>query len=113
MARIYAFAPDGSDARLSVTLYNWSGSLTSNGWTKFPNGLILQWGTGNTYTQISIPLTFPSNKWYTSAIHVGSDSNFNIVAELGRHGDKAIDYFITNYTSNNKNIFISWIAIGN
>ena len=50
MARIYALAPNGSDARLSVSIVGYSGSLSSNGWTKLPNGLILQWIDAESFT---------------------------------------------------------------
>ncbi|MFR3655184.1 MAG: hypothetical protein ACLTXK_05645 [Megamonas funiformis] len=41
------------------------GSLTQNGWVKFSNGLILQWGTGNGYeganpSWYNFPIVFPS-----------------------------------------------------
>jgi hypothetical protein len=65
MAKIYAIAQDGTDATLSLTLLNWSTDLTNNGWTKYPNGLILQWGTcdlgGSTAEGESAYFTFPTN----------------------------------------------------
>ena len=64
MAKIYATAQDGTDARLSITLYNWAGNLANNGWTKFPFGLILQWGVadlgGNKIEGESAYFTFPT-----------------------------------------------------
>lgn len=36
------------------------GSLTQNGWVKFSNGLILQWGR-STKTSVTFPIAFPNN----------------------------------------------------
>lgn len=36
------------------------GSLTQNGWVKFSNGLILQWGRG-AGTNVTFPISFPNN----------------------------------------------------
>jgi len=39
-------------------------STTVNGWTKFPNGLILQWGENyvpqNSYINVTLPITYPN-----------------------------------------------------
>ena len=65
MAKIYATAQDGTDAKLSITLYNWTGNLIANGWNKFPNGLMIQWGIadlgGNKIEGESAYFTFPTN----------------------------------------------------
>ena len=69
MAKIYATAQDGTDAKLSITLYNWTGNLIANGWNKFPNGLMIQWGIadlgGNKIEGESAYFTFPTQFLYS------------------------------------------------
>ena len=43
MAKLYAKAPDGSDALLSIVITGFTQSLQQNGWCKLPNGLLFQW----------------------------------------------------------------------
>ena len=43
MAKLYAKAPDGSDALLSIVITGFTQSLQQNGWCKLPNGLLIQW----------------------------------------------------------------------
>ena len=43
MAKLYAKAPDGSDALLPIVITGFTQSLQQNGWCKLPNGLLFQW----------------------------------------------------------------------
>ena len=43
MAYIYAKSPNGTTQSINIDTMNITGSLVSNGWTKLPNGLIIQW----------------------------------------------------------------------
>ena len=57
MAKLYAKAPDGSDALLSIVITGFTQSLQQNGWCKLPNGLLLQWlRSGNTSS--ALPINF-------------------------------------------------------
>lgn len=56
-------AAQGNDVRFSNLMP--SGNLSENGWTRLPNGLILQWGSlvmsDNRTTTVALPTTFSSN----------------------------------------------------
>jgi hypothetical protein len=77
------------------------GSLTQNGWVKFSNGLILQWGYFNqnsfsdkTYT-VSFPIVFTNTLYIVTAIDKGKgDSSYS-----GGNGGNCIQsYTTTNFT---------------
>lgn len=59
-----------------------TGSLTENGWTKLPNGLIMQWGTltpSSRETEVTLPIKFPNSILNTIA-SIGedfTDSSYN------------------------------------
>ena len=58
MAKLYAKAPDGSDALLSIVITGFTQSLQQNGWCKLPNSLIFQWGQiAPARTRWSFPLS--------------------------------------------------------
>ena len=64
-------AAEGNDARFNNLMP--TGSLSENGWTRLPNGLILQWGS----------LVIPDNRTITIALPTQFTSNFfNITASL-------------------------------
>jgi hypothetical protein len=51
------------------------GSISSNGWTKMPNGLIMQWGLSATTgmsspTTVNFPIEFPNNVFMVSGTMV-------------------------------------------
>ena len=83
MAKLYAKAPDGSDALLSIVITGFTQSLQQNGWCKLPNSLIFQWskafatvlGDTNRYWPPPLETTALS----IQAIHTGNDGNVNIV----------------------------------
>lgn len=53
-----------SDSTLSLASY-FPGTLKSNGWTKLPNDLIFQWGSGvgSSPFTINFPTSFPNSVW--------------------------------------------------
>ena len=95
------------------------GSLSQNGWVKFSNGLILQWGYFNqnsfsdkTYT-VSFPIVFTNTLYIVTAIDKGKgDSSYS-----GGNGGNCIQsYTTTNFTyfsgfdANREGVL--WFAIG-
>ena len=68
MAKLYAKAPDGSDALLSIVITGFTQSLQQNGWCKLPNSLIFQWqiaeDLGNTTYTLNFPISFNSDIYY-------------------------------------------------
>ena len=90
-----------------------TGSLTSNGWTKFPNGLILQWGqnttTGGQYTTISLPIPFPNSFLVGSVNFVEGNAPGGSSLGIAPSGNSAI--VIQNTVGSTQN-GIYWTAIG-
>lgn len=85
--------------------------LEQNGYVKFSNGLILQWGfvvTGNANndTTIRFPIAFPAS-CYTIVAHHVADTNYAnpCVTSFSR-----IDFKF--YNENNRGTHFTWIAIG-
>lgn len=97
-----------------VNINDWTFSAASNGYTKLPNGLILQWGlnTGigaSTYT-FNLPLTFPSNFFHIFA----SSRSFTYEPQYGNSvGGLPVSLsqykLFCEYGSSD----VSWLAIGN
>ena len=89
--------PPASDSSTKIATTNWvnskitsssiTGSLATNGWTKLPNGLIIQWGRfatsgyryGNSFT-VNFPTAFP-----TACLSVAQ--NTDIRQGIGNKGD--------------------------
>ena len=82
------------------------GSLTRNGWAKFSNGLILQWGFDNRYINrrtITLPISFNN-----FSIIVASGINTNESANCGYHmNTKALNSFSYLY-----GVPVCYIALG-
>ena len=93
-------------------------SLSSNGWTKLPNGLIMQWGTATinynkTDTSVTFPIAFPNGALHaqTSVLGnavdsgVGSANPHNLTRTgMSIHGDYSASAY--------KNQGAYWFAIG-
>jgi hypothetical protein len=92
-------------------------SLATNGYQKFPNGLIIQWGIASTpndaYTRVNFPISF-GTQCYTalaSPIYVGAIGGGSV---LGSHvGSVDNSGFSIGVSENIATITQSyWIAIG-
>lgn len=89
-------------------------SLTANGYVKFANGLIIQWGNlnvGTTNTKVSLPISFTNNAY---RITVTSTWNADAIgttltAEYHNTGAKTTSAF---YIRSNYSNAMDWIAIG-
>jgi len=103
----------GNLANLFVKTTDFINSLDTNGYEKFPNGLVMQWGTsaqlnGHTTLDINFPIAFPNNCF-----------NIQITATAADATPQVHDY-VTNVTVNgfilhNTSAFPStyyWFAIG-
>ena len=55
---VYALSTPTKNGTLA-TLEDFGGKLSGNGWTRLPNGLILQWGTANG-GWVNFPIAFPN-----------------------------------------------------
>ena len=66
MAKLYAKAPDGSDALLSIVITGFTQSLQQNGWCKLPNGLLIQWSNITLTDDMNkMTITIPFSITYT------------------------------------------------
>ena len=78
MAKLYAKAPDGSDALLSIVITGFTQSLQQNGWCKLPNGLLIQWSKLTNVGSFSL-------KTYTLPISYTNYLVINICRESGNN----------------------------
>lgn len=103
----------------------WAGiySRSSNGYTKLPNGLILQWGTfedttlnASTYYKSTYPVKFPVNLLNSFISPYAWDSNTNAIVISARSTGSTTSYIQVraNSTSNSSvaKWGFRWIAIG-
>lgn len=109
MAILHVKSPDGTEHTIDLATMNIEGH-PGYGWTKFQNGLILQWGFNRTATDIYHPILM-SNKLFCSAIHIGSNSTVNIIAYDVRASSPDISYFLSDFPSD-PNVGIDWIVLG-
>ena len=77
MAKLYAKAPDGSDALLSIVITGFTQSLQQNGWCKLPNGLLIQWRanpsiSGDRSSTLSFPISFTKTRYAGVLTIIGS-----------------------------------------
>ena len=85
------------------------GSLTQNGWVKFSNGLILQWGTTRGGTTVTFPVSF-TTLFSLSAVQQYA----GYFAQGAAVNNWSSSKFTANSSSENGhgNQYIFWIAIG-
>ena len=89
------------------------GSLTQNGWVKFSNGLILQWGTSDFGKENAFPINF-------NVLFAFDFSTYSTSGDYSNSGDGVDSIILINETkfkvnhgSNISNAKLFWIAIGN
>lgn len=91
-------------------------SVTANGYQKFANGLILQWGveTGSVShsTLITYPLAFPANVFMVQATGVLNNGDETAKTVSIRSGSVSVTQFRTQQSSTGIGQ-IYWFAIGN
>ena len=85
------------------------GSLTQNGWVKYSNGLILQWGTTRGGTTVTFPVSF-TTLFSLSAVQQYA----GYLAQGAAVNNWSSSKFTANSSSENGhgNQYIFWIAIG-
>jgi len=120
--KIWHSGNDGSGSGLDADLLrglpaDFTCSKNQNGYTKLPNGLILQWGyTSPSHTNVTLPVTFPNKGLVVLVTNVDSQ---------GSGVDNAFGHFVNNSTiyvatkaedfgggGAITNFAVYWIAIG-
>ena len=104
MAKLYAKAPDGSDALLSIVITGFTQSLQQNGWCKLPNGLLFQWGRPWLNGNNTLPLSYIN----FVIIVTGGDYSYE-------HRDSHVDYIDLTYFEAARwtdEFPSSWITLG-
>ena len=113
MAKLYAKAPDGSDALLSIVITGFTQSLQQNGWCKLPNGLLFQWGyTSENNKVIKFPIDFISSVYSITATITSTYGDARSSAENANKSN----FFIACRNSGGyivANIPNYWMASGN
>jgi hypothetical protein len=68
--------PAGTQSNHAVNLGQFAASMGANGYTKLPNGLILQWGNvaanSSGLATLTFPIAFPNNLFIVEATYVNS-----------------------------------------
>lgn len=108
-AEIYAGASDANNT--VVTTVNKSKS--SNGYFKFGNGLIIQWGSASVSSHIAnvnLPTAFTSTNYQISALRVASSSTTNESNPFYTRSKTTTTFQLYNPGNNAKEA--TWIAIG-
>jgi hypothetical protein len=85
-------------------------SFASNGWSRLPNGTVLQWGVTGSYTgatSISFPISFPSA---CISIHTQIIADYDINEVFTVYNVSASSFAAAN--SNPGSAPIYWFAIG-
>ncbi len=89
-------------------------SLSTNGWTKLPNGLIMQWGNISGGLSVVFPIPFPNNVFNVQISVKYLMSNYEYVVsppEIGYNLSKT--GFSFRYAPQNNVSLFYWFAIGN
>ena len=95
-------------------------SLTPNGYTKLPNGLILQWGqvpsaTYGANTNTAVSITFPVSFQNAAFISTYSLSTKNVNSAFTLSATKSLtglDMNVNNSSASSHTSSIDWFAIG-
>lgn len=92
-------------------------SLTTDGYQKFPGGLIVQWGEpatsiaqGGTLA-VTFPTAFPTGCFQVIAVPLSTSANTNAYS-VGTFGKSATGFTATNNSGSSGIVKISWIAVG-
>lgn len=103
----------GSSTSLALTPGGFAGnkSLASNGYYKLPGGVILQWGTtvatASTYTNITLPVAFPTLCAHAEANITESDTTSRSALKIATGTS-----VITVYNPNAAGLSMTWFAVG-
>ena len=101
-------AVDGSSlTNLPASTGVTASSYASAGYTRFTDGLIVQWGSGNSNAGIGFPITFPNACRQVTAVVEGTGFWDSENLQVGSFSTSS---FQTKMQSKNRNT--SWIAVG-
>lgn len=71
-------APNNVNATITHSIVTTSGILkASNGYVKFGNGLIIQWGTASTGGTVTLPTSFTSSNYSVVLTRVNTDTKYH------------------------------------
>lgn len=101
-----------SDLIINGTIFNGSYSKSTNGYTKLPNGFILQWGivTNHIDGYINFPISFPTSASILNANIINSPDDWGGNLYLQRVDSARFRAVVINKPA--KDYVIEWIAIG-
>lgn len=81
-------------------------SRSTNGYTYFPNGIIIQWGRNNVTSGTSVTLPITMSSFYCSNTH-----HFGVVPSIGTCAVETVSN-ITLYHTSGGSVDIEWLVIG-
>lgn len=103
---------DGSIGFVDMIGTQWENIKTINGYTKLPNGIIMQWGTVSIVSSgsvtVTLPIPFPS-----AGVFVDLSSNvYYAVAEANNAANFISNSQIILYSGHHETVNYRWFAIG-
>lgn len=83
--------------------------LEENGYVKFANGLIVQWGVNLSREIITFPISFTKAKYSMCAVHTGEVASVNIIIDQNYVSSLTSTFFLDTFSSK---VYVQWICIG-
>ena len=115
------FNPGNQTLYTPNLIINGQSSLTTNGYTRLPGGLLMQWGyqasvVGDNYTAITFPIAFSTAVVNVTAsmINTNSPGNYAISNNIAQVGTITTTSFhlINNLETSGPNFPMYWFALG-
>jgi cytoskeletal protein CcmA (bactofilin family) len=106
------------DISATGTLYTHSSSysLSSNGYTKLPNGLIMQWGSSTSIstgeTTVNFPIPFPNQCYSITSTPIDGNGSNPYFPSTGNRNLSSFNYSVYNTSATRVIQVIYWQAIG-
>lgn len=95
-----------------LTLNDFTRLAGSNGWTRLPNGLILQYGTATSFAQVTTTITYPTSfSSFSIAVVSGGEGGAN-AQDNNPYVTSAGTSSFTVFNARNLSCTVWWIAIG-
>jgi hypothetical protein len=115
------FNPGNQTLYAQNLIINGQSSLTTNGYTRLPGGLLMQWGyqasvVGDNYTAITFPIAFSTAVANVTAsmINTNSPGNYSLSNNIAQVGTITTTGFhlINNLETSGPNFPMYWFALG-
>ncbi|RQZ27474.1 hypothetical protein DIE16_31370 [Burkholderia sp. Bp9090] len=124
-AQTFSVAP-ATQSQHAVNLGQFANSLVTSGYSKLPNGLILQWGVGTlpnsgartSSVTVTLPLAWPASTLFSAVANANGAANSSVggLPVIGATSNTSSSITFTadtlGYTTFNQTMTFLWFAIG-